>query len=56
LIDVEESLLMCVQFDLGGHVALVTGSSRSIGRSLADGLAAAGANVVLNGVDRPAST
>ena len=39
-------------FDLTGRVALITGSSRSIGRSLADGLAAAGATVVLNGVDR----
>jgi gluconate 5-dehydrogenase len=39
-------------FDLTGQVALVTGSSRGIGRSLADGLAAAGATVVLNGVDK----
>jgi gluconate 5-dehydrogenase len=39
------------QFDLSGQVALVTGSSRGIGRSLADGLAAAGATVVLNGLD-----
>ncbi len=39
-------------FDLSGRIALVTGSSRSIGRSLAEGLAAAGATVVLNGLDR----
>ena len=46
------TLLSTAIFDLTGRVALVTGSSRSIGRSLADGLAAAGATVVLNGVDR----
>jgi gluconate 5-dehydrogenase len=40
------------QFDLSGQVALVTGSSRGIGRTLAGGLAAAGATVVLNGLDR----
>jgi gluconate 5-dehydrogenase len=39
-------------FDLSGRIALVTGSSRGIGRSLADGLAAAGAIVVLNGLDK----
>lgn len=36
-------------FDLGGKRALVTGSSQGIGFSLAQGLAAAGAEVVLNG-------
>ena len=38
-------------FDVAGRVALVTGSSRGIGRALAGGLAAAGATVVLNGRD-----
>jgi gluconate 5-dehydrogenase len=39
-------------FDLTGKRALVTGSSQGIGLSLARGLAAAGAAVVLNGRDR----
>jgi gluconate 5-dehydrogenase len=38
-------------FDLTGKTALVTGSSRGLGRAIAEGLAAAGARVVLNGVD-----
>jgi gluconate 5-dehydrogenase len=38
-------------FDLSGRIALITGSSRGIGYSLAAGLAAAGATVVLNGLD-----
>ena len=38
-------------FDLTGKTALVTGSSRGLGRAFADGLAGAGARVVLNGVD-----
>src|SRR6058998_1090589 len=38
-------------FDLAGRTALVTGSSRGLGRAMAEGLAAAGAAVVLNGAD-----
>lgn len=38
-------------FDLTGRRALVTGSSQGIGFALAQGLAAAGAEVVLNGRD-----
>jgi gluconate 5-dehydrogenase len=36
-------------FDLSGRRALVTGSSQGIGASLASGLAAAGATVLING-------
>ena len=35
-------------FDLTGKVALVTGSSRGLGYAIADGLAAAGATIILN--------
>ena len=38
-------------FDLTGDTALVTGSSRGLGRAMAQGLAAAGATIVLNGSD-----
>lgn len=38
-------------FDLTGRVALVTGSSRGIGREIAAGLAEAGASLVLHGRD-----
>jgi gluconate 5-dehydrogenase len=38
-------------FDLTGRTALVTGSSRGLGRAIAQGLADAGAAVILNGVD-----
>lgn len=36
-------------FDLTGKVALITGSSRGLGYAIAEGLAKAGATVVLNG-------
>jgi gluconate 5-dehydrogenase len=36
-------------FDLAGRRALVTGSSQGIGLAIAEGLAAAGAEVILNG-------
>ncbi|HWU45771.1 MAG TPA: SDR family oxidoreductase [Humibacter sp.] len=38
-------------FTLDGVVVLVTGSSRGIGNALANGLAAAGATIVLNGLN-----
>ena len=38
-------------FDLAGRTALVTGSSRGLGLAMAEGLAEAGAAVVLNGAD-----
>lgn len=38
-------------FDLKGRTALITGSSRGLGRAMAEGLAAAGARVLINGTD-----
>jgi gluconate 5-dehydrogenase len=38
-------------FDLSGRTALITGSSRGLGRAMAEGLARAGAHVILNGND-----
>lgn len=38
-------------FDLTGRTALVTGSSQGIGRTLAEGLAGAGARVIVHGRD-----
>ena len=38
-------------FDLSGRTALVTGSSRGLGHAIAEGLAQAGARLVLNGMD-----
>lgn len=41
------------QFDLTGRVALVTGSSRGIGRGIADSLTEAGGEVIYNSRQKP---
>ena len=41
-------------FDLTGRLALITGSSRGIGRAIAEGYVAAGARVIINGRDKDA--
>ena len=38
-------------YAIRSYYALITGSSRGLGRAFAEGLAAAGARVVLNGVN-----
>ena len=38
-------------FDLTGRTALVTGSSRGLGRAMAEGLAVAGARILINGTN-----
>jgi len=43
-------------FDLSGRTALITGSSQGIGFALAQGLAAAGAAIILNGRSEDALT
>ena len=42
-------------FDLTGRLALITGSSRGIGRAIAEGYLAAGARVIVNGRDEKRS-
>ncbi|WP_425496111.1 hypothetical protein [Paracoccus aestuariivivens] len=37
-------------FNLTGRTALITGSSRGLGRAFTEGLAGAGARVILSGV------
>jgi gluconate 5-dehydrogenase len=39
-------------FDLTGKTALITGSSRGLGRAMAEGLATAGAHVIINGTNK----
>src|ERR1051325_2004258 len=46
-----EGISMPNMFDLTGRIALVTGSSRGIGRGIAEGYVAAGARVLINGRD-----
>jgi gluconate 5-dehydrogenase len=38
-------------FSLTGKTALITGSSRGLGRAMAEGMAAAGARIIINGTD-----
>ena len=42
-----------IRVDLSGHVAVITGSTSGIGLHMAEGLAANGADIVLNGLGDP---
>jgi len=42
-----------IQTDLSGQTAIITGSTSGIGAALAEGLAASGANIILNGLGDP---
>jgi gluconate 5-dehydrogenase len=44
-----ENLMSTALFDLTGRTALITGSSRGLGRAMAEGLGRAGAKLVING-------
>src|SRR5438309_3150498 len=44
-----------IMIDLQGHSALITGSTKGVGRSIAEAFAAAGANVVIHGRKRDAA-
>ncbi len=49
MIKYDDNINLKKRFDLSGHTALVTGSSRGIGRALAIGLAEFGAKVIVHG-------
>src|SRR3954471_23574683 len=49
-----QEISMSKLFDLSGRLALITGSSRGIGRGIAEGYIEAGARVVINGRDADA--
>jgi gluconate 5-dehydrogenase len=50
-LSLESSIMSTSLFNLTGKTALITGSSRGLGRAMAEGMAAAGACVIINGTD-----